>query len=250
MTGMGKVAWTVTLMTGLAACGKRGTSAEQAEHEIIEQAHEATAHPRTRTELAAAIRDARAQVEAHGTDGLETAPPQEAELGWITDHGLPLEERAEQARLLFLDCNAVGKAFMRSGRNPAALFAWMRSTVAVFGREQTTIFDELVPSLDPADPTTATRLEGFKRMGTGTFGMLTGSLMTLHDAGFAEAHRELARTWARHITAYAKAWSPAQCRDLSVPVRELATAEEDDVVLVDALQQIAGALATCAAKPS
>lgn len=206
------------------------------------------ASPRSRIELLEAMHDVQAGVAA-SAERVPEAPPQETELAWLADRSLPLAERVNGGLALIADVKAVMKAVMardmRRGVETLENYRWTAATIAVFARLSDVLMGEVVPTLDPNDPTYATRMDGLQTMTSGAREMLTGSTLILAGRrGEAEGRRHLARTWARHIGSYTALWTADQCAQHASAVSSLLR-DEKDATVMRSLDEVVVALGTC-----
>lgn len=182
-------------------------------------------------------------------------PPGEAELAWIADRATPLDGRLGRALALFDDTKAVMKAygqvdlaagFANAVDGPATL-RWSESSVRQMGVFAAVILDELVPTLDPANPDTARRMGGLAKMGQGAATMLQGALITLRARrADLDARRRLVDAWRDHARSYARLMTDAQCAPLRGWIGEVRD-DERDATIRAALGELATGLARCTA---
>jgi hypothetical protein len=217
---------------------------------------------RGRDALLRQVRDFRSVVVARQDDALPgvgggefVVPPREAELEWLGDRSIPLQERLEVGMQLFDDSKLIGMRYagfdltdgsmnLTAGDSAEAVL-WIESAIRQFAHLTAALLDEFVPTLSPDDPKYAVRMEGLDKVQVGAFGMVRGSLITLGARRTPlVARRRLAEAWSAHAATYVRLWNPEQCKQLGAWTAEVAEGEADAAIEGD-LAALAGQLEGC-----
>ncbi|HUS67972.1 MAG TPA: hypothetical protein VMZ28_25735 [Kofleriaceae bacterium] len=203
--------------------------------------------PRTRDELAQAVSDfATETATPRAGDAAFLLPPREAELEWINDTGVALQERLERALTLYDDSTNIMKRYSTgASADSAEALLWSESVIRVFGRLATAMVDEYLPTLSDQDPSYAARMEGMNKMRDGAFAMFRASVDTLKARRSPlESRRRLTAVWRLHAPRYAGLWRVDRCAQLVQWVQET-LAREDDPALRGDLEAVASAFGAC-----
>jgi hypothetical protein len=252
--------WLVISIVATQGCKPAQDRAQDRAAHAAETSTQRPVHARTPDELVAATSAFRAKVTTGTLPGAAdpafVAPPSEAELAWVTDRSLPLAQRVETALKLTGDLPVIMRAYAErdaraalaspaTARDSTEMLRWTEPMIRLLGPLGTVLVEEFMPTVPKDDPSYAVRLEGAKKIGSGSTEMMRGGLVTLKAQRSELRDRQLlADAWSDVIGTYAKHWDVAQCDGLVPLVREVAAIERDPAIAAS-LRTILVQLAQC-----